>query len=86
MTRSSSSQQSTIRRASKGVDEKAKRGTLLPFFFSFFFLLRFLPAGLGRLAVDEIGETLVDPVVGDADIHEHVVDVRRAGELEVGAG
>ena len=38
------------------------------------------------LAVDEIGETLVDPVVGDANIHEHVVDVGRAGELKMGTG
>ncbi len=44
------------------------------------FLLRFLPASLRRLVVDEIG------VVGDADIHEHLVDIRREGEFEMGAG
>lgn len=41
---------------------------------------------MDSLAVDEVGEALVDPVVGDADVHEHVVDVGGARELKVGAG
>jgi len=39
-----------------------------------------------RLAVNEVGEALVDPVVGDANVHEHVVDIGGARELKVGAG
>ena len=39
-----------------------------------------------NLAVDEVGEALVDPIVGDADVHEHIVDVGGARELEMRTG